>query len=228
MYPPPIDRARETDENVEVRFLPDFHFDTAMHDMRKAESTSINLSWWRLQVEEQPLFQALSTSKKLQSLEAWHSAREELIQLRILQRIEELKDEGKWSFYQLKQHKSVPRSKTHWDYMLEEMVNIHKILLCYFTPTDIHFPFNIQIQNGYNIGVVPARSVRECKVAASCSQTSVNMGKGIPRSVGQIHIASHSKGNRDYCSYIPSKIDFKPIFILTNIHSLVLLLTDHR
>ncbi|KAJ1673364.1 chromatin modification- protein VID21, partial [Spiromyces aspiralis] len=121
MYPPPIDRCVEPTPARHAQFLPYFHFESDLTDLRRTDEAALNMAWWRLKVEEQPLFQTLAMSKKLHSLQAWQTAREELIQLRVLQRIEDLKEEGKWSFYQLRQHKSIPRHKTHWDYVLEEI-----------------------------------------------------------------------------------------------------------
>jgi hypothetical protein len=42
-----------------------------------------------------------------------------------MQRVEQLKEAGMWSFRQLKRHKAPPRTKTHWDYVLDEMVSIY-------------------------------------------------------------------------------------------------------
>ena len=43
--------------------------------------------------------------------------------LRVLERIELLKDAGRWSYRQLKKQRGVGGlSKTHWDYLLDEMV----------------------------------------------------------------------------------------------------------
>lgn len=39
-----------------------------------------------------------------------------------MQKIETLKANHMWGFKQLKRHKAVPRTKTHWDQLLDEMV----------------------------------------------------------------------------------------------------------
>lgn len=50
---------------------------------------------------------------------------EELKMVKAVQAIEDLKKKNMWSLRQPKRHKSVPRTKTHWDYLLDEMVSVH-------------------------------------------------------------------------------------------------------
>lgn len=45
--------------------------------------------------------------------------------MRTLERIERLKEEGRWSFRQPKKQRGVGGlAKTHWDYLLDEMVSL--------------------------------------------------------------------------------------------------------
>lgn len=47
----------------------------------------------------------------------------ELRLIRTIERINTLKDEGRWSFRQPKKQRSVGGSvRSHWDYLMEEMV----------------------------------------------------------------------------------------------------------
>ncbi len=47
----------------------------------------------------------------------------ELRLIRVLERIEQLKETGKWSYRQPKKQRGLGNvSKTHWDYLLDEMV----------------------------------------------------------------------------------------------------------
>ena len=47
----------------------------------------------------------------------------ELRLIRTFERIEMLKDAGRWSFRQIKKQRGVGGlAKTHWDYLLDEMV----------------------------------------------------------------------------------------------------------
>ena len=47
---------------------------------------------------------------------------EEVKYARVIERIEELKRLGLWSRKQIEPFRDPPRYKTHWDYLLEEMV----------------------------------------------------------------------------------------------------------
>ena len=52
----------------------------------------------------------------------------ELRLARTIDRIETLKDAGKWSFRQPKRQRNVDHiSKTHWDYLMDEMVRLYGI-----------------------------------------------------------------------------------------------------
>ena len=52
----------------------------------------------------------------------WNVAIQELKGLRAMEKIEQMKSEGRWSFRQIKKQKAPPVVKSHRDYMLEEMV----------------------------------------------------------------------------------------------------------
>ena len=53
----------------------------------------------------------------------------ELKLVRVFDRIELLKDAGRWSFRQPKKQRGVGGlNKTHWDYLLDEMVSITELL----------------------------------------------------------------------------------------------------
>ena len=49
---------------------------------------------------------------------------QELKLIRVFDRIELLKDAGRWSFRQPKKSKAVALPKAHWDYLLDEMVSV--------------------------------------------------------------------------------------------------------
>jgi hypothetical protein len=56
----------------------------------------------------------------------------ELRLIRVLERIEQLKEAGKWSYRQPKKQRGVGSvSKTHWDYLLDEMVKCPLVILNY-------------------------------------------------------------------------------------------------
>jgi hypothetical protein len=53
----------------------------------------------------------------------------ELRLIRVLDRIEQLKEAGKWSYRQPKKQRGVSNmSKMHWDYLLDEMVRYHLVI----------------------------------------------------------------------------------------------------
>jgi len=52
----------------------------------------------------------------------WNVAREDQRSTQLYQRIEDMKQKGSWSFRQAQKHKPPPRTKTHWDWLLDEMV----------------------------------------------------------------------------------------------------------
>jgi hypothetical protein len=54
----------------------------------------------------------------------------ELRLIRVLDRIEQLKEAGKWSYRQPKKQRGVGNmSKTQWDYLLDEMVRYPLVIL---------------------------------------------------------------------------------------------------
>lgn len=60
----------------------------------------------------------------------------ELRLVRTLERIDALKEEGRWSFRQPKKQRGVGGlNKTHWDYLIDEMV---KSIILVFSQTPTH------------------------------------------------------------------------------------------
>jgi hypothetical protein len=52
----------------------------------------------------------------------WNVVREDMRSTQLHQRIEDMKQKSSWSFRQAQKHKPPPRTKTHWDHLLAEMV----------------------------------------------------------------------------------------------------------
>ncbi|CAG8795930.1 23537_t:CDS:10, partial [Gigaspora margarita] len=69
----------------------------------------------------QPLYKLLQNPKKALLTENWTVAREEVKNIRVLERIDQLKHNGMWSFQQIESFRDPPRNYTHWDYLLDEM-----------------------------------------------------------------------------------------------------------
>jgi hypothetical protein len=60
----------------------------------------------------------------------WNVAVQELQGLRALERIEQLKAQNAWSFRQIRKQKMPQVAKTHWDYLLDEMVCLVVLFFC--------------------------------------------------------------------------------------------------
>ncbi|KAL7411354.1 hypothetical protein BDY24DRAFT_136851 [Mrakia frigida] len=76
---------------------------------------------WQATVNANPLSVMVRTAKKCLGSSDWETAYTELRFNRAMQRVEQLKSEGRWSFRQPKKQKGPPLAKSHWDWMLEEM-----------------------------------------------------------------------------------------------------------
>ncbi|KAJ2478751.1 chromatin modification- protein VID21, partial [Coemansia sp. RSA 2320] len=93
--------------------------------IEEINARSTNMHNWMLRVQEQPLYSVISNSRKFVSTRDWDTVRDELIRIRVMERIEDLKEKGKWSFWQPRKHRAPPRGKAQWDYLLDEMVWMH-------------------------------------------------------------------------------------------------------
>ena len=69
-----------------------------------------------------PLSDNLRTSAKVVLTGDWNVAMAELRHVRAMERIEQKEAEGRWSLRQPRKPRSLPVPKSHWDYLLEEMV----------------------------------------------------------------------------------------------------------
>ncbi|RIA85688.1 hypothetical protein C1645_781323 [Glomus cerebriforme] len=69
-----------------------------------------------------PVYKSLQPPKKAITTSEWRVAIEEVKYARVIERIEELKRLGVWSRKQIEPFRDPPRYKTHWDYLLEEMI----------------------------------------------------------------------------------------------------------
>lgn len=74
-----------------------------------------------MKAQSQPLFKQLQQAKKVLTTQDWMLARDELKSIKAITNIENLKKKNMWSQRQLKRQKTMPRTKTHWDLLLDEM-----------------------------------------------------------------------------------------------------------
>lgn len=79
---------------------------------------------WSVVVSLNPLSALVRTARKCLGSSDWETAYNELRFAKAMQRVEQLKQEGRWSFRQPKKQKGPPVAKSHWDWMLEEMVSL--------------------------------------------------------------------------------------------------------
>lgn len=70
-----------------------------------------------------PLSAGIARSAKCVLTADWRVAQAELRHIRAMERIEAKKTSGRWSLRQPKKHRGPPVPKSHWDWLLEEMVS---------------------------------------------------------------------------------------------------------
>ncbi|KAI9007728.1 hypothetical protein DFJ74DRAFT_646359 [Hyaloraphidium curvatum] len=68
-----------------------------------------------------PMGQMLQTAGNYVGTAEWRLARDDVRATQVLNRIDDMKARDLWSFRQLKRHVAPPRTKTHWDFLLDEM-----------------------------------------------------------------------------------------------------------
>lgn len=78
---------------------------------------------WQASVDANPLSALVRSAKKCLGTADWETAINELRFNRAMQQVEHLKQQGRWSFRQPKKQKGPPMAKSHWDWLLEEMVS---------------------------------------------------------------------------------------------------------
>ncbi|KAJ1718782.1 chromatin modification- protein VID21, partial [Coemansia erecta] len=96
-----------------------------LENIENTNGRSMNMYNWMVHMQGQPLCEIVQRSDKLVSTKDWDYMREELIHMRVMERIDELKEKGKWSFWQPQKHRAPPRGKAHWDYLLDEALWMH-------------------------------------------------------------------------------------------------------
>ncbi|RHZ67815.1 hypothetical protein Glove_299g18 [Diversispora epigaea] len=74
----------------------------------------------------QPMYRLLHNPKKVLTTENWKVARDEVKANRVIRRIDELKEESKWSYRQYEPFRDPPRRKTVWDFMIDEALWLQK------------------------------------------------------------------------------------------------------
>ncbi|KAL1710078.1 hypothetical protein EV121DRAFT_252262 [Schizophyllum commune] len=89
---------------------------------RKEQWQPIGLNEWGAAIRANPVWKKVSKSTKCLTTKEWGIAYAELKLIRTLDRMELMKDYGRWSFRQPKKQRNVGViAKTHWDYLMDEM-----------------------------------------------------------------------------------------------------------
>lgn len=88
-------------------------------DSGRADSFKLSLMY-----NLNPLSNGVSRSPKCVLTSDWRVAQAELRLIRTMERIEAKKSNGRWSLRQPKKHRGPPVPKSHWDWLLDEMVSL--------------------------------------------------------------------------------------------------------
>lgn len=88
----------------------------------KEDLLPLGLNRWAATLSANPVWKKVSRASKCLNSRDWAVAMTELRLIRTLDRVEFLKDGGRWSFRQPKKQRGVGGlAKTHWDYLMDEM-----------------------------------------------------------------------------------------------------------
>ncbi|CAE6383216.1 unnamed protein product [Rhizoctonia solani] len=86
-----------------------------------APQPGMELLRWQAILQINPAHVFARRPTKCVTTHEWRVLRHELEYTRAMQRIEQLKQDGAWSFRQPKKQRGPPLPKTHWDYLMDEM-----------------------------------------------------------------------------------------------------------
>lgn len=114
----------ENDYASQIPRLP--AFPPGVHRHRKGskgDSGRVDSFKLSLMYNLNPLSNGVSRSPKCVLTSDWRVAQAELRLIRTMERIEAKKASGRWSLRQPKKHRGPPVPKSHWDWLLDEMVS---------------------------------------------------------------------------------------------------------
>ncbi|KAF7295349.1 hypothetical protein MIND_01074300 [Mycena indigotica] len=115
----PADFSRKTKPGKQQRKHKDKNGATIKD---KDDWAPMGISRWGALLRANPIHPKLARATKCLSSRDWSVAMQELRLIRALEQVETLKDASRWSFRQPKKQRGVGGiTKTHWDYLLDEM-----------------------------------------------------------------------------------------------------------
>ena len=114
----------ETDFSSRVPQLPELPPGAHHRHRRGSKGDSGKVDSYRLHLMYglNPLSGGIGRSHKVVLTADWRVAQAELRHIRAMERIESKKASGRWSLRQPKKHRGPPVPKSHWDFLLDEMV----------------------------------------------------------------------------------------------------------
>ena len=124
--PPHILMPLESDYAANLPQLPPVqtrHTHRRRRKDSKGDEGPANLYKLQATYEINPVSSSLAKSSKCVLTSDWRVATAELRHIRAMERIEQKKENGRWSLRQPKKLKTMPVRKAHWDYLLDEMVS---------------------------------------------------------------------------------------------------------
>ncbi|KTW31416.1 hypothetical protein T552_00060 [Pneumocystis carinii B80] len=88
---------------------------------KQNKASNTDLLSWLIQTSSMPIYKLIQTSNKIIVTKDWNTAIIETKFIKVLERINKLKENNLWSFRQMIKQKTPSRLKAHWDFMLDEM-----------------------------------------------------------------------------------------------------------
>ncbi|KAG5513947.1 hypothetical protein PMAC_000569 [Pneumocystis sp. 'macacae'] len=97
------------------------HTQKYMLNHQQNKTNRIDMLSWLIQTSAIPMYKLIQSSSKIIVTRDWNAALIETRFIKVLERINELKENNSWSFRQMIKQKTPYRLKAHWDFMLDEM-----------------------------------------------------------------------------------------------------------
>ncbi|KAG4305369.1 hypothetical protein PORY_000925 [Pneumocystis oryctolagi] len=92
-----------------------------MPNYQQNKTNRTDMLSWLIQTSAMPMYKLMQSSSKIIVTKDWNSALIETKFMKVLERINKLKENNSWSFRQMIKQKTPSRLKAHWDFMLDEM-----------------------------------------------------------------------------------------------------------
>lgn len=121
--PPSVVLPLETEYASNISWLPSVPISKRHRRGSKTETRKADLDRLRHEYALNPVAKGLAKSLKCVLTGDWRVAQSETRHVRAMQKVEAKMTEGRWSLRQPKKLRSPSISKSHWDYLLDEVVS---------------------------------------------------------------------------------------------------------